>query len=108
MTIEQAITKASTDGRWKDGHVWGLEGERVILIDDLGNRVGALSFHEALLDPAFWQSLGKALGWDEGALTSPTYKGGWMWRHQWHRFIDHLADGGTPDSYFALTGNPRP
>jgi hypothetical protein len=62
-------------------------------------------------DPAFWSALGKALGWKgevtysidehmlhesslhiDGAWSVPTY--------QQHRFIDHLASGGTPETFF--------
>ena len=78
-----------------------------------------------LLDPLFWQCLGKAMGWKDevcgrcggylqenksvvnnarlcgensdcwdSGLTIETYK------YHWHNFIDHIADGGTPDDFF--------
>lgn len=43
------------------------------------------------LDPSFWQSLGKALGWDEDSIALNSY---------WHSFIDHLADGKDAESFF--------
>ena len=78
---------------------------------------------EALLDPQFWKSLGKALGWQTWLWVSwkdsyhdlistettndDNYEPNWpngsrhyTWLHQWHRFIEHLAKGGTPESFF--------
>lgn len=46
------------------------------------------------LDPNFWQSLGKALGW-EYKSDSPEH-----WKLEWHLFIDHLADGKDSESFF--------
>jgi hypothetical protein len=54
---------------------------------------------EMFLDPSFWQSLGKALGWDERIDDGSHYaKPGWL--EAWHRFIDHLAEGKTAESFF--------
>ncbi len=74
-----------------------------------------------LLDPAFWQALGKARGWERRTpvcifdgdmsqftgfdekcpscgreLTHPL-----TWKYQWHCFIDHLAEGKDAESFFA-------
>ena len=61
-----------------------------------------------LLDPLFWQALGKALGWGDYApygLESESPAGyddarlnSWRWH--WHRFIDHLASGKDVDEFF--------
>lgn len=65
---------------------------------------------ETFLDPLFWQSLGKVLGWKEHMLyrlSNSVYeeallpKEGTEWRIQMHRFIDALASGQTPDDFFA-------
>ncbi len=54
------------------------------------------------LDPAFWQALGKARGWDS---KKKYLRFGTMrleWQHKWHYFIDHLAEGKDPaESFFA-------
>lgn len=69
-----------------------------------------------LLDPLFWQSLGKSLGWGEkacidhgfsgyfdeyhndcGSCMGKVYKG---WVYIWHKFILHLAYGKDADSFF--------
>ncbi len=84
--------------------------------------------HEAypariLLDPAFWQCLGKAQRWpaffhrgepaSEKLLawckkreeeTGEPYLGQVLtpsWLHYWHRFIDHLAENQDPESFFS-------
>lgn len=68
-----------------------------------------------LLDPLFWQALGKARGWSsdknlivtlESYDTGPTHllhssmEAGY-WRFYWLRFIEHLADGKDAESFFA-------
>jgi hypothetical protein len=47
----------------------------------------------------FWQSLGKALGWDEKRCFLQKYRDN-EWQYQWHRFIDHLAEGKDAESFF--------
>lgn len=56
---------------------------------------------QLLLDPAFWQALGKARGWELWE--------GWdeecpecHWKALWHRLIDHLADGKDVESFFEM------
>ena len=66
--------------------------------------------HEILLDPLFWQALGKSMGWGNtnvcGHCRSNLYdsyerKEDKMWHYYWLSFIDHLAEGGSVESYFA-------
>lgn len=67
---------------------------------------------EHLLDPEFWQCLGKALGFEPKKvpetgriyLTSPygyalDKQVNW-WEYTMHRFIDHLAEGKDVDEFF--------
>ncbi len=53
-------------------------------------------------NPLFWQALGKAEGWDDDIkkleLTPIYYVP--RWRREWHRFIDHLAEGKDAESFF--------
>lgn len=64
-----------------------------------------------LIDSLFWQALGKSMEWDEEfggkakqdddgvyRLHNEDIKSEWLYR--WHQLIDHLADGGTIESYF--------
>ena len=85
MKINEAIIKASDEG-YPNMHFLdtGTEG------------VGQ---YRILLDPSFWQCLGKSLGWDK--IPNPNdydLVGGWRW--QWHKFIDGLTKGKSIDSYF--------
>jgi hypothetical protein len=44
-----------------------------------------------LLDPLAWQAVGRTRGWTWGdGVTEPIEPN---WNHEWHRFIDRLADG---------------
>jgi hypothetical protein len=72
---------------------------------------------EAFLDPSFWQSLGKALGWWGkicrlcGEQWSFNYEMNFCTSkeanllpavmYHWHRFIDHLAAEKTAEDFFA-------
>lgn len=49
-------------------------------------------------DPSFWQSLGKAMGWDgnRGHDLDLVID----WKYKWHKFIDHLAEEKTAEEYF--------
>jgi len=42
-----------------------------------------------------WQVVGRALGWECNCNVHKT-----AWEHQWHSFIDHLAEGKKPESFF--------
>lgn len=51
-----------------------------------------------LLDPLFWQCLGKSLGWDNKDEFILNDENRWIYR--WHSLIDHIADGGDIDTFF--------
>ena len=101
MTIQEAIQKA-IEGGWKN------EVDR-----DFALYKGQPHF--ALLDPLFWQAVGKSLGWgneygiDErdfwvGEINYPEVIKGKafreIWRYNWNRLIDHLAEGKSIEDYF--------
>jgi hypothetical protein len=54
---------------------------------------------QTLLDPLFWQSLGRARGWWEAAPDRPGAHGQWL--SVQIDFIRHLADGKDAESFFA-------
>ena len=65
---------------------------------------------ETFLDPRFWQALGHTLGWSERCdLAITCVHGeeecsrcrGYYWMYQWHCFIQAIADGNTPEAFFA-------
>ena len=107
MTIQQAIEKAIEGGyipfggeygkskRFLNGwHLnteekciqWGVAGQ-----DDCDFQ---LPLSDIFLDPLFWQSLGKAMGWDKNKYIIGN------WKAHWHRFIDHLVEGKEAESFF--------
>src|SRR5262249_15930455 len=65
---------------------------------------------ETFLDPQFWQALGRTLGWSEACDLAITcvhgkeecHQGhGFYWMYQWHCFIQVIAEGNTPEDFFA-------
>lgn len=63
---------------------------------------------EALLDPKFWQALGKARGWGSAGVqpsalhdSDHRIKFGQEWQYRSFRFVAHLADGKDAESFFA-------
>ena len=114
--MKEAIIKAIEDG----GYSPSDETNYDIDVDILGNVTlryfsaeypeegsDEYSASEIALDKNFWQALGKAMGWEGKPCTCKVdttdgrciYNGD-EWRHQWHRFIDHLAEGKDTDSFF--------
>ncbi len=62
-----------------------------------------IRWSDTLLDPLFWQALGKGLGWngknmDACCESNPGSQDEWF--YNWHNFIDHLASGKSVDSFF--------
>lgn len=60
---------------------------------------------DMLLDPKFWQAVGKVRGWEENVISQWGRNGYFSidekWRHYQLTFIDYLADGLTIEA--ALT-----
>jgi hypothetical protein len=102
---EQAIKKAIEGGfdvRWNPA--FGAAEE----VSKDGNGT-ILHNQQVFLDPSFWQSLGKTLGWNGRWMVqiftdhddqSATVEGAGRWKYEWHRFIDHLAEGKDVENYF--------
>lgn len=64
--------------------------------------------HAICLDPAFWQALGKSLGWEEKGIYVGNSQTSFdrVWLQYWHRFVDALSEGKSPDDFFsALLAN---
>ena len=104
--MEEAIERA-IEGGWR-------RGERHVFIG-----ISQFDVHDdpeaIILDPLFWQALGKADGWRyrcEGCGSEiyldqfvcdqceqkMTYKAGWY--HYWHQLIDHLSENKPIDDFF--------
>src|SRR5947208_10657461 len=116
MTIQEALNTAVEGGyhiRGSDGMDTDYEGAT----NDYSawtRKDNESSFlvptEETFLDPQFWQALGRALGWSEACeLAISCVHGeeecqscrGYYWMYQWHCFIQALADGNTPEAFFA-------
>jgi hypothetical protein len=110
MKVEDVIKKAVGE-RCEDGAM--MDGEKLLWL---------WHQNEIFLDPSFWQSLGKAMGWatekelkeyrshrvgahsDDwgGESDAPCYCDKPKdWLAHLHRFIDYLAEGKTPEEFFA-------
>ena len=90
MTLKQAIEKA-IKGEWRKDKEWEIRSgaDDLYVIDKVGTEM--IYFSQMLLDPSFWQSLGKDEDLDWGPVLS-----------RWHfdDFHDHIWDGGNIESYF--------
>jgi len=126
MNIEQIIQKA-LEGGWKKlpAHTEfrrvEVDQDEIFLnfYDSLGMQSDFFTYSlgMSLLDPKFWQALGVSLGWNtstyqEGVAKFFDYDGNRRyveavfrepntWLYHWHRFLDFLAEGKTPEEFFA-------
>lgn len=81
------VIKLAQESGWKLGNQSFYKDDNGVLFNT----------SSVLLDPHFWQALGKAEGWEYQHDENTNYKD---WRIVWHSFIDHLASGGDADSFF--------
>lgn len=103
--MEKAI-ELSIKGGW---------GRATVYRPELFSYLDTVSFYGQnwpgyFLDPVWWQCLGKSLGWPANMCTTcgePNKENcceccNWIsgWQFFWHRFIDHLADGKSPNDFF--------
>lgn len=118
MTVEEIIKK-SIEGGWEKAMIDGNELSHVsVKYEQIEFReyegslypILRMDVKSVMFDPSFWQSLGKAMGWvtteymqEVGEIKYPRKSVKVKrqdWLKKWHKFIDHLADGGTIESYF--------
>jgi hypothetical protein len=116
MTIQEAVNTAVAGGY----HIHGSDGIATVYTG-ANSEYSAwtrtdnhssfmVPVQETFLDPAFWHALGRALGWEEACELAITcvqghaechHCHGYYWMYQWHCFIQHIAQGHTPDAFFA-------
>lgn len=101
MTPTQLFLDHAVKGVWKEGKelhksFYPQSGTVGVSIGDKTDPEEYLKMSDILLDPLAWQAVGKTRGWgkSDGDFENRKYD---MWQEQWHRFIDHLADGKTID-----------
>ena len=121
MTIQEVVNTAVEGGY----HIHGADGVATVYTG--ANRDYSawtrtdnqssfmIPMQETFLDPAFWCALGRALGWEETyELVITCVHGqeecrrchGSYWMYQWHCFIQQLAQGHTPETFFASLPYP--
>ena len=116
MMIQEAMNKAVDGGYHIDGSdgiatsYIGANDEYSAWTRTDNDSSFMVPVEETFLDHKFWQALGRALGWSEVCdLTIICVHGeeecqrcrGYYWMYQWHCFIQILADGHTPEAFFA-------
>jgi hypothetical protein len=92
--IKQAIQKA-IEGGWK--HKWSEEYNNTVC------NINSLLEPSFLLDPNFWQALGKSEGWWDNRGFDADMNSSWNLdecHRNMHQFLDHLIEGKDIDSYF--------
>ena len=106
MTIQETLEK-SIEGGYLGETITGISESngKWLFGTPIQTRLLTKNIEEILLDPSFWKSLGKAMGWgvEDGFDLEAMSKGGSPvsikdekdYLHYWHRLIDHLADGGS-------------
>jgi hypothetical protein len=68
------------------------------------DRIAGRCFDEMLIDPLFWQYLGKAMGWRVYEKYGTTH---FEYLNHWHDLVDWLSDGKSTESFFDQF-NPNP
>lgn len=105
MKITEAIEKA-IEGGWGGNDIGGgtWSGCKVYTPEEWAEKyLGYI-----LINPIFWQCLGKAMGWEERYANFTCPDNGYGcgmntlhgWRREWHSLIDHLASGGSVEEWF--------
>jgi hypothetical protein len=89
------------------GNQFEIEGENEVHIFTVSGREFWIHTTQITSDPLFWQALGKAMGWGEpkdrfAFDADSSHKD---WKSNWHRFIDHLAEGKDVESFFSFISN---
>lgn len=101
MTIQQAISRA-IEGGYDNDFGWGTPRWSEYKHGEI-----EASIYSYVLDPRWWQSLGKSLGWEDCRGPKETChkediptKDGYCWYLLMHGLITHLAEGKSIESYF--------
>ena len=97
----QKIIEEAVGAGWRSCHCCDIDAD-----SDYGYGICRYGSQErALLDPLFWQALGKARGWDKNpsikcqmcnrGFTHPA------WLYHQHSLIDALASGQSVEDFFS-------
>lgn len=106
---EQAIREATEKGGWKLNWYFSHFSDNEVVFGNINNDSEDnpcyyKNVYEILLDTSFWLALGKARWWEKRMTYYNSFLDGKenndTWRLEWHRFIDHLAEGKDIESFF--------
>jgi len=122
MTIQEAMNIAAKGGYHINGsdgaetYYSGANSEFSLWTRKDNDSSFMVAMEETFLDPGFWSALGQALGYRkeqcQGRLMLSSSRGNAIYKEvDWAeytmvRFIDHLAEGKTPDSFFTRLTSP--
>lgn len=98
--IPKAAFEKAIKGGWHEGYeiAYVLDDGAVLLKSTKSVRSIALVNAEIVLDPTFWQALGKALVWEKLEYHSDgSYDG---WHYYATRFINLILTGGDTEKYW--------
>ena len=99
MTATEQTIQDAIEGGWNVGEGFEVSGrgEKVkVYTNNEDDDKYIIDINQILLDPKFWQAVGKTRGWNNSQYFSNMYK------RKWHTFIDHLADGKTIEDSLCL------
>ncbi len=97
MKIQQAVEKA-IEGGYHPEYIPKFLGKVKVEKVEIQSCIKSPDY---FIDPLFWKSLGKAMGWKWCPFRHYQHTAECVeWIVQWHRFIDHLAEGKSPESFF--------
>ncbi len=107
MEMKEALKLAIKEG-YQKGNFYFVLTESVKedapeSIKEARDRMLLTEKEKYLLDPVFWQSLGKALGWSESKDFEKNHSEVIFvarWLYVWHQFIDWVANGKNVDEFF--------
>lgn len=112
MNHTQQIIQDAIEGGWvPDGvrsNIWKTDPDYFTGVTGLSfrskNKLNVSTFvaiEHMLLDPSFWQAVGKTREW--GDYEEITDSGIWKntWLNMWHQFINHRADEDTYEEALA-------
>lgn len=113
MKASEAIAIAMDN--WWDPKVLDKSSTQIVYMTGLPkNRINTLFLGNVFTDPDFWRCLGRGLHWKMFVCpecnTDATVgrqcncyefrETIWGWQYYWHKFVEHLAEDKTVDSFF--------
>lgn len=98
--IEGGYPKTKKEGTQYFIHYGEKQGNRLVW--------HCTPIEKILLNPLFWQALGRSMGWKNPTQEEAENYGTRVnWHNHWVAFIDHLAEGKDTESFFKdLLANP--